>query len=198
MLRQCLERTTLSHLFLRSTTSRRRWIRRSPSCSQLLDHQLSQTYLLLLRLCVRLWIRHHKFQSSDPINHLLILLWRQAHSNHGDTQATCSATILRGLTLLLETLTQSHESLTAQSQHRAGRQRTRRENSRNSSTKRDAPNSFTSSCLKHFNFHRETTTSCLHETLLHFGFPNSHHHWLKDRLTHVQQKTTRRTCESEL
>ena len=77
---------------------------------------------------------------------------------------------MRCLTLLHEPLMQSHESLKAQSQHGEGRQRTRRENTRKASTKRDAPNSFTSSCLNHSDFLRETTTGCLHETLLHFCF----------------------------
>ena len=82
-------------------------------------------------------------------------------------------------------MTQSHESLKAHSQHNKGRQR-------------DAPNSSTSSCLKHSNFPRETTTGCLHEALLHFGFHSSEHPWLQDQPTHVQQKTKRRTCESGL
>ena len=38
---------------------------------------------------------------------------------------------------------------------------------------KDAPNSSTSICLKHFNFLKDVSTSCLHEALLHFGVFNT-------------------------
>ena len=52
---QCLEGTTLSHLFLRSSTKRWRRIRRiCPRCPQLLDHHLSHSDLFLLSFSVSL------------------------------------------------------------------------------------------------------------------------------------------------